>query len=250
MWFVLPDFSDLGEQTLNKIAEMALMTQLDEAERLNVYIKTDPGLLSQGKLDSLTIDGDGLVMKKDLRMQRMQIELNNIAVSPLKALTGNIELTEPSDGNADIVLTAADINRAFNSQKMEELVENPEIEVDGKAMVVDMQGVECQLRADERIAIDARFKLSQTQDIHRMMFTCLPRIAKEGRGVVLEDVEFPEGKELSPKLTEALLAKVSYILNLSNFEMQGISLQIQGLQVQQERMSLEAIAHITQFPSV
>ncbi len=38
----MSDSPDLGEQTLNKAAEIGLSSQLDEVENLDVDIKTDP----------------------------------------------------------------------------------------------------------------------------------------------------------------------------------------------------------------
>jgi len=239
---------DLGQQTLNRIAEFALSSQLDESDQLSVDVKTDPSLLAQGKLASLTIDGEGLVMQKDLRMQKMVIQLENIAVSPIKALTGNIELTETSTGKADIVLTEADINRAFNSQTLQEQMQNLQMQIDNNPVTLDILAVECHLLPQGAIGINAKIKIRETEEIQQTYFTTIPRVSDGGRGVSLHDVSYAEGKELSPKLTEALLEKARNILNLSNFEMDGISLEINQLLVKKGELDLSAIAQITKFP--
>lgn len=239
---------ELGEQTLNKIATFALSTQLNESDRLNVSIKTDPGLLAKGKLASLTIDGDGLVMQKDLRMQKLLISLQNIAVSPMKALTGNIELTETSTGEANILLTDADINRAFNSDTLRDQMENLQIEVDNQQVTLDVLAVECHLLKQGTVSIDAKIKIQETGETQKVYFTTIPRISDGGRGVILDSVSYAEGKELSPELTQALLEKARNILNLTNFEMEGISLAINQLQVKEGELKLGAIAQITKFP--
>jgi hypothetical protein len=89
-----------GEQALNKLAEVALSTQLDEVEKLEVQVKTEPGKLAQGQLESITIDGDGLVMQEDLRMEKMEMQISSIAVNPMESSMGNIELTQPAEGKA------------------------------------------------------------------------------------------------------------------------------------------------------
>ncbi|MDR9403260.1 MAG: DUF2993 domain-containing protein [Halothece sp. Uz-M2-17] len=239
---------DLGQNTLNRIAEFALSTQLDESERLNVDIKTDPSLLAQGKLTSLTIDGEGLVMQKDLRMQQMLINLENIAVSPIKALTGNIELTETSRGKADIVLKDSDINRAFNSETLRHQMQNLKMQVDQQPVTLDILAVECHLLPQGTIGIDAKIKIQETGEIQQTYFTSIPRIKDGGRGVALDNVSYAEGKELSPQLTEALLEEARNILNLNNFEMDGISLEINELEVRKGELKLSAIAQITKFP--
>lgn len=239
---------DLGQQTLNRIAEFALSTQLDESEKLTVDIKTDPSLLAKGKLESLTIDGKGLVMQKDLRMQKMLINLENIAVSPMKALTGNIELTETSTGKAQILLTDGDINRAFNSKALQAQMQNLQMQVDSEPVTLDVLGVECHLLEEGSVSIDAEIKIQETGEIKQTYFTTVPRVNDGGRGVSLDDVSYTEGKALSPELTTALLEKARNILNLSNFEMEGISLGINQLAVRKGELKLCAIAQITKFP--
>jgi len=239
---------DIGQQTLNRIAEFALASQLDESDNLSVDVKTDPSLLAQGKLASLTIDGEGLVMQKDLRMQKMVIRLENIAVSPIKALTGNIELTETSTGKADILLTDADLNRAFNSDTLRDQMQNLHTQIDNQSVTLDILAVECHLLAEGTIAIEAKIKIQETGEIQHTYFTTTPQIREGGRGVSLDNVTYAEGKELSPQLTTALLEKARNILNLDNFEMKGIYLEINQLSVREGELSLSAIARITKFP--
>lgn len=246
---MIPGTEGLGEQALNKLAEVALSTQLDEAERLNVQVKTDPGKLAQGELESLVIDGEGLVMQQGLRMQEMEIKMNGIAVSPLKALMGNIELTKPSQGTARLVLSEADINCAFNSKTLGDQMCNLSIQVDGKPVTIDTQQVACHLLANGKVAIDAEILVRQTGEKTRVSFTTTPRVSPDGRGVLLEDVQYTQGKELSPELTAALVEKAREILNLRNFEMEGISLRIHQLAVEAGKITLQAAAEITQFPS-
>jgi hypothetical protein len=246
---VIPGTEGLGEQALNKIAEMALSTQLEQAERLSVQVKTDPSKLAQGELESLTIDGEGLVMQKDLRMQEMEIKMNSIAVSPLKALLGNIELTKPTQGTARIVLTEADINRAFNSQTLGARTRNLNIDIDGKLLTVNTQHVDCKLLADDKIAIAAEIQVQQTGEIQQVSFSARPCISPSGQGVFLGDVQYTPGKELYPALTKVLVEQASHILNLSDFAIEGIVLGVHQLNVAAGTIILHATAQIQKFPS-
>lgn len=56
------DRSDLGNQALIKVAEIGITSQLDTVEKIEVDIRTDAGKLIQGKVDSVVISGQGLVM--------------------------------------------------------------------------------------------------------------------------------------------------------------------------------------------
>jgi hypothetical protein len=238
-----------GEQALNKLAEVALSTQLDEVEKLEVQVKTEPGKLAQGQLESITIDGDGLVMQEDLRMEKMEMQISSIAVNPWKALMGNIELTQPAEGKACVVLTEADINRAFNSESLSDQMRNLSISIDGNPMTIDILNVDCHLLAEGKVALEANILLRQTGKTRVVSFTTTPRVSASGWGVSLEDIQYPEGKELSPELTKVLMQKASEILNLRNFEMEGISLRIHQLDVDTGKLTLQAEANVTQFPS-
>ncbi|MDV2990865.1 MAG: hypothetical protein N4J56_000519 [Chroococcidiopsis sp. SAG 2025] len=72
----------LGEQALNKAAEIGLSSQLDEVEKLDVDIKTDPLKALQGQVDSVAIAGEGMVMQKDLRVEKMDMQVDSVAINP------------------------------------------------------------------------------------------------------------------------------------------------------------------------
>lgn len=240
----------LGEQTLNRIATLALSSQIDQAKKLDVQVKTDPSLLAKGQLASLAIYGEGLIMEQNIRLQQMAIRLETIAVAPFKALTGNIELTQPTKGTAQIVIAEGDLNRAFNSDVLGNQLRSLTVQVDGKPQTLNVQQVYCRLLRDGRVALDAEVYLSQTHSTERVSFTTTPRISDDGRTVLLENVHYAQGKELSSDLTQALVAKASKILHLSHFEMPGISLCMEHLTVQDGQLTLQAVAHVTQFPTL
>ncbi|MCC5623953.1 DUF2993 domain-containing protein, partial [Nostoc sp. CHAB 5715] len=87
----MPDSPGLGEQALNKAAEIGLSSQLDEVKNLDVDIKTDPLKLVQGEVDAVTIEGEGLVMQKDLRMEELKMQMTSVAINPLSVAFGKIE---------------------------------------------------------------------------------------------------------------------------------------------------------------
>ncbi|MBP0018547.1 MAG: DUF2993 domain-containing protein [Cyanobacteria bacterium SBLK] len=216
---LLLDRKSLGEQAINKIATLALSSQLNEAQHLNVRVKTDPTLLAQGKLASLLIDGTGLVTRGDLRMQQMSLEMEEIAVSPFKALMGNIVLTQPSQGTAEFVLTEGDFDRGLNRLKLGDRVS-------------------CRLSNNGEIAILRG---------NTVIFTASPAIREQGKEVGLEvrsrDLSFPSQQ------VKTILKELEDILSLRNFGMTGIDLKIQNLELDNGRLTLKAIAKMTKFPT-
>lgn len=243
------DKPDIGEQALSKAVEVGLSTQLDEVENLEVDIRTDPGKLIQGELDSVEIEGKGLVMQKDLRAEELEVKTRSIAINPLSIPFGNIELTRPTDAEAHVVLTEQDIERAFNSEYIHDKLQNLKVNVEGQPVTISTRQVQFQLPGDGKIALTAEILLNETQETKQVCFTTVPRMSADGERITLDDVQYAESKELSPELTAALLARANELLNLRNFELEGMSLRLKGLDVQKGKLTLQATAHVEQFPN-
>lgn len=239
----------LGEQALNKAAEMGLASQLDESENLEVDIKTDPLKLVQGQVDEVTIEGEGLVMQKDLRMEELEMNMSSVAINPLSAAFGKIELTKPTEASVRVVLIEADINRAFNSEYVRTQLQNSQVQVDGQPMTIDAQQVDFHLPGEGKVALNANVLLRETGETKQVAFTAVPRVSTNGQTVTLEDLQYGEAEELSPELTKALVDETSEILNLSNFDLEGMSLRIKSLDVEAGSLTLQAEAHVEQIPS-
>lgn len=245
---MLEDKGDLGEQALSKAAEVAMSAQLDEVEKLDVNIRTDPFKLVQGQLDSVKIEGEGLVMQKDLRAAKMQVQTSNIAINPLSAAFGKIELTHPTEADAKVVLTEQDIERAFNSDFMHGKLQNLAVNINGKPTKIDTRQIGFRLPGASKVALNAEILLKETGEIKQVSFTALPHTSADGQRISLEDVQYGEEKEVSPELTAALLKSASELLDLRNFELTGMSFRLRSLDVQQGKLTIQAQAHVEQFP--
>lgn len=246
---MMQDKGDIGEQALSKVVEVGLSSQLDEVENLDVDIRTNPIKLMQGELDSVGIEGQGLVMKKDLRAEELTVKTGNISINPLSAAFGEIELTHPTQAEAHVVLTEQDIERAFNSEYIHQKLQNLDLNLQGQPAIVNTRRVEFSLPGDGKVTINAEIDLNQTGETQQISFMTIPRISAGGEGVVLEEVQYAEGRELSPELTTALLDRASELLNLRNFELQGMSLCLKGLEVQTGKLTLQAQAYVEEFPN-
>ena len=239
----------LGEQALSKAAEMGLSSQLDKVEELNVDIRTNPIQLMQGELESVSIEGKGLVMKEELRTEKLQMEVGNIAINPLSAAFGKIELSHPTQAETRVVLTEEDIHRAFNSDFLREKLQNMKVNLPDQPVTVDTQKIEFSLPGNDKFSLGATFYLKETGETKQTAFTAVPQIASNGNRISLEQVEYSEGQEISPELTEALLSKSSELLDFSNFELKGMSLRLKNLDVQPGNLIVEAEAYIRNFPT-
>ncbi|WP_413199452.1 DUF2993 domain-containing protein [Nostoc piscinale] len=239
----------IGEQALNKAAEIGLSSQLDEVENLDVNIKTDPIKMLQGQVDAVTISGEGLVMQQDLRMEELEMQMGNVAINTLSVAFGKIELTKPTEASARVVLTESDINRAFNSEYVRSQLQHQKVHINGQLMSIEPQSVEFRLLDHQKIWLNATIQLKETREIQKVAFSAIPKVSANGETVSLENVEYGGSEDISPELTKALIEQTSEILNLSNFDLEGKSLRVKQIKVEPSKLTLQAEAYVEQIPS-
>jgi hypothetical protein len=246
---------DLGEQALSKLAEVGISSQVDAVDDLSVDIRTDPVKLLQGELESVEIAGQGLVVQKELRMESMSLQTGELAINPLSAMFGKIELTRPTEATAQVTLTEVDINQAFNSGYIREKLRELDLVVNTKPMTIEVQTVNFQLPGDHKIYLQADMTAEPVDDPltgvklerQRVAFSAIPHVSPDRQRVELSEIEYQEGEEFSAELTDALLARTSELLDLRNFELPGMSLYLEAINVKPGTLSLLGRADIEQF---
>lgn len=239
--------SDLGEQALSKAVEMGLTTQLDSVENLEAEIHTNPVALVQGELESADIQGQGLVMKDDLRTEELTVQTDGMAIDPLKAAFGEIELTRPTNATVAVKLMEADIERACNSDYIHKKLQNLEVKLDDRPVQVRAQQMQVSLPGQGRVAIATDVLLVESGEQRHVAFSAAPAIKPQGYQIVFNDVQMEPGNTSEP-LTQGLLAAADDLLDLRRFSLNGMSLQVQTIDVQREHMNLQAKAHLEKFP--
>lgn len=239
----------LEGQALSKAAEIGIKSQLDEVQDVDVNVDAQALGLAQGKVDSVSIKGKGMVMEKDLRVEDMELQTDRVSVNPLSIAFGKVELTRPVDASAHVTLLEEDINRAFNSEYIQSKMQGLDVQVNGKLTKADIQQVDFRLPDSNKVALSATLLIKETGESQPVAFTAKPEIGEGGQRVVLTQVEYRDGQDLSPELTAALLESSSELLDLRNFELEGMSLRIQKLDISEGKLSLQTTARVEQFPS-
>ena len=239
--------SDLGEQALSKAVEMGLSTQLDSADTLEAEIHTDPVALMQGEVESADIQGRGLVIKDDLRTEELKVKTDGIAIDPLKAAFGNIELTRPTNAAVAAKLTEADIERACNSDYIQRKLQKLEVKLGDRPVQIKLQQVQVSLPGEGRVAIATDVVQLDSGEQQHVAFSAAPAVDTQGYQLMLNDVQM-EPTNSSEPLTQSLLAAASDLLDLRQFSLSGTSFKVERLDVQKEHMTLQAKAHLKTFP--
>lgn len=230
----------IGENTINKIAEMALARQIKYAEKVSVKVKTDPEKLAKGLLESMTISGEGLRLNSYLRIQEMKLKINEIAVHPLKALMGNIQILQPSLGTILIILNEKDLVQFLRDQKWSETLEH-ELLSD-----LSIQQVSGQISEQGQIMITTQLKVKSTGKIQEVLLKAIPTIDLSSE-IILKEIQQTDD-QLSALVNQIILKQLRQVLNFNSLYIDGLELQMQHLTFQHGQLILQGIATMSRFP--
>ena len=239
---------DIGEQAISKAAEVGLESQLDKADELDVNVRTNPADLMQGEVDSVSVKGKGLVMKKELRAEKIQIETGDIDINPIKAALGNIELESPSDARMLVVLKEEDIQRAFDSDYVIDKLQNLEIDYKGEKTIASINKVKFQLPEMNKVNLKADIELTQVEKQEQINFSAIPEVSADGTSVNLSSIEYESEAEYNREVAKAIVNSTEEILDLRNFELEEMSMRVRKLDVRAGKLTIEADATIVDFP--
>ncbi|MGH1395499.1 MAG: LmeA family phospholipid-binding protein, partial [Trichormus sp.] len=127
----MPEQQNLEAQIVSQAAERRVSDELAAAEQIDIYVQTDLLKIVQGQADAVTVAAQGLITKHNLRVQEIKLKTDGIAINPMKAIFGEIQLHKPINLIARIILHEADINSNLNSDFSRQLVSNFQLDVDG-----------------------------------------------------------------------------------------------------------------------
>ena len=228
------------EQAVNKIVTVAISRQLKQANGMEAQIKTDLNKLAQGQLDSIAITIYGVLLASQVEAESLRLQIGQVTVKPLSALRGKIKLVHPSTGTLHLVINQEKLTIALNSDSLLERLRSH-------------QGVGSNLTiastlADGVLTVSANPPEGST-NAPLVLLVATPEISPDGKAIRLQQVRSLEAQALPSELTQALLTHMDERLNLSDFERQGVLLQIQQLNVSAGKLSLHAVVQIEQFPS-
>ena len=241
--------SGAGEQAINNIAKAGIEATLDNSESLEVDLHSNPLDLMQGEIESVSVKGEGLVMKKELRADKLRIETNGISINSIKAAMGNIELSKPTDARMLVVLKEEDLQNAFNCEYVKDKLQNLKIDLDGEQVTAKIDRVNFLLPDTGKVKLEANVHLVETDQNEKISLTAVPEINNEGNCINLKSIEYLQDTKYNNEVAEAVIGSAEEILDLRNFELDAMSLKVRKLDVNLGKLTIEADAEITNFPN-
>lgn len=239
--------SDLTEETLNRLMELGISSRFDEVEDLQADVHSDPMKLLQGELESANVEGKGLVIKKDLRTADLSVKSDGFAIDPMKAVLGEIELTRPTNANIAVTLTEADIERALNSDYIAEKLQKLKFSINGQLTRIKPRRVSVRLPGEGKVELAADVALTDTGESDRIAFSSVPKLFSDGHHIQFEQVKV-DGESAFQDLTQSLVNTLNQLLDLRNFTLSGMELQLQDMDIQAGQMQVVTAARLNEFP--
>ena len=246
----MSDSPRLDEQAIALAAQAGLSSQLDTAEKIDVDVRTDLLKVVQGQADSINISGQGLVLQEDIRVQEMELRLDNVAIDPISALFGQVELTHPVDAIAKLVLTQEDLNRTLGSDYVKNRMQKLELNVDGELATITIQQLELLLPNKGKIVVNGNALLTEMGNTRQVGFSAVIRPRTSQQPILIEGFECQDGQNISLELAVALLEKMKQLTQSPFIELEKIALRVKELAVEPGKLTLFTEAHVREIPQL
>ncbi|ALF52625.1 hypothetical protein ACX27_06815 [Nostoc piscinale CENA21] len=244
----MPEERRLEEQLISQEAERRLSNQLDEAEQIDVDVQTDLFKIVQGQADGVSLSGKGLVFKENIRVQDIKLQTDSIAVNPLSAIFGQIELNAPVNAIARIVMTESDINQALNSELVQNYAKNYNLNVEGENVSFTMQNMQLTFPGDGKIQFQGLTQIKEKSNTRLLGFTARFRPRTHANPIILESFDCYQGEGVNFEVVLALMQKVKELIHLPDFTWDGTKFKILNMEIIKHNLILLLETKMRQIP--
>lgn len=245
----MPDEQNLEEKLLSQEAKRRVLHELNEVEKIDIDVQTDVLKIIQGQADGVSVSGQGLVIKENIRIQEIKLQTDNIAIDPFSALFGQIELDEPVNAIARVLLTEADINKTLSSDFTRRLANNFELKVDGEIVNFELQQIQIFLPGDNRIELHGKVLLQEKGNTRPLTYQAIARPRTHSQPLLLESFNCIEGQGISLEVIVPLMQKFQELVNQPYFEWNNMRLRVKDIKLEIGSLTLLVEASVRQIPS-
>lgn len=237
----------LQEQLLSLAAAIGLSSQLDNVEHLDIDFNSNLLKLLQGEIDSIEIESQGLVILKDLRVQRLKIDVDRIDIDPLSVIFGQAELNQPTDIIIRLLITETDINKAARSELIYSQIPPIEVDVNGQQVELQPRDLQVQLLDGNQMAIAGKLLIPESHKLYIIPFNSLMQIHSTTPYIFLKEFHC-EKDGISLALATALLNKANELISkLPYFNLAGNQLHFKNIQINRGYLKAEVGIHVEQL---
>lgn len=241
----MSDEQRLDEQAISKVVKTLLSSQIDEAQKLDVDIRTNPIKAVQGEIDSVAIAGKHVTTQQDLKIQEMELQTDRIDINLFNLLFGKIELNQPINTTGRFIVTEADINQNLKSDFLLSQIIPFKLNVDGQIVFIEFQPpMKLQLPSEDKMIFTSNVKISQDNKIQQVRFTGVMYPRTKDHDVLMEKFLLEDGQGISLDILVAFMQKLKQLIDAPFVNYNGAKLSIKKMNVKKGTISLEVEAKI------
>ena len=249
--------TDWGEQMLNTVASKTIRHLFTQSESVDISVRCYPSSkLLQGSIDSFKMSGRGLVIRREFRAEEMSFETDAVSLDFSSILKGQLNLKQPTQAIAQVVLTEDDINNSFKAELVRKRLENLSIpalsELSG-GEPISFTDVQITLQPNNQLRLFAKANLCEHGLVPISMISTLA--VERRRRVLFQNSQFepeaiPESlREISQTLTVALDEILNTMVDLDRFNLDGVTLRINRLETHGKKLIFSGYAQIERVPN-
>ncbi|MDY6941073.1 MAG: DUF2993 domain-containing protein [Cyanobacteriota bacterium] len=246
-----PENPGMAQQAVNKAAELIFSTQIEGANNLEVEVNAHPDRITSGAVDSIWLSAEEVALSPNLQVEKLDIQMVKIAIDPLRAVFGNVQLTQPSEGKTRIVLNQENLAYALNSQKVRDRLQAQDFVLSDRTETIELIRVECQIKSISTIKVNTEVLLQSTGEKQFLSFEYTFSFDRELSEITIVALEDGEASDLGffRQVQGFISTQIYELLNLRHFELEGVSVCVCRLDVRDGALELQAQIDIQKIPS-
>lgn len=232
-----------GDQILSSTVTSAIASLFKQTENLKINIKAEPiAKLFQGKVDGFEFVGQGMLMYNGLRLEAMDLYLQEVAIDFGSVFQGKVELTKSIEAIMRVVLSEDDLTASFNTPFIIEKLQR--LTYQGKNLF--FQNTNIDINSDRTFNLSSEIRLGKNGEVIPVMIKS--EMELQGRTKIqFTNAEYI-GDEKSQNLARELINHVNNLLNLENFVLDGTNLTVDKFLVKDKELVFYGMAQINHFP--
>lgn len=249
--------TDWGEQMLNTVTSQTIRHLFTQSESVDVSVRCYPSSkLLQGSIDSFKMSGRGLVIRRQFRADEMSFETDAVALDFGSLLKGQLNLKQPTQAIAQVILTQDDINAAFKADLVRKRLENisvPALQELSGGEPISFTDLHVELQPQNRLRLFAKANLPNHGLVPISMTSTLA--VERRRRILFQNTQFEadgvpeELQDISRTLTTALDEILNNMVDLDRFNLDGVTMRINRLETQGKRLIFSGYAQIDRVPN-
>jgi hypothetical protein len=252
-----PTGGDWGEHLLNTVASKTIRYLFTQSESVEVFVQCNPSSkLLQGSIDSFKMNGRGLIIRGDFRAEELSFQTDAVVIDFSNVLRGKLTLKQPTQAIAQVTLSEASINQAFNAELVKKRLLNlslPALSGISGGELISFEAIQLELLPNNRVRISAKADLSNGELVPISLSATIA--IERRRRLVFCNPKFeadtvPESQwKISETLSYALAEILDQMVDLERFDLDGITMRLNRLETQGKQLIFSGYAQIERIPT-